>query len=38
MVAHQREVGAEEPAQLAGFELFLAGYDEREAIRNYERV
>ena len=38
MVAHQREVGGEEPARLSGFEPFLAGYDELEAIRNYERA
>ena len=29
-------MGGEEPAQLAGFEPFLAGYDELEAIRNYD--
>ncbi len=38
MVGHHRGLDNEEPAQLAGFELFLAGYDEREAIRNYQRA
>ena len=38
MVAHHREVDGEEPARLVGFELFPAGYDEREAIRNCERA